>query len=201
MFANNRRYKMSTFKQMVENYEKEYEKFVAMGLSENDALALVTKHIRDGKKPQIDAPENKKCKYACEEQPKKEESKKVDLKKEETPKEVVKHSFDNWFDSWFEINYDNWYDKFFKEFNKSLNNFWNPITTPNEEKKEEQPKAIQPKAEPREENKEVADIKSELNKLIKSGDKVKVISDKPNHIEYEVNKPNGSYYKYCYKIF
>ena len=198
---------MSTFKQLVEGYEKEYDRYIEAGLTESEALDLVTKHIRDGKKP---------VSYKKEElnpEPKKEECKCKKSYKDPFVKE--------WYDDTFNylFNYDKYLDNLRETFWKSMSNsealkelkeaFLKE--TKKEEKKPEQPepeqKKVEPKVEPKPESKEVVpskesnDLKILKEQCAKNGDKINVISDKPNHVEYEINKPNGTYYKYCFKQY
>jgi len=188
---------MSTFKQLVEDYEKEYDSYVKFGLSDEDALALVTKHIREGKKAFIkDIKEEPKqeepSKAESKEEPKKEEPKKPVEKKEE-PKCACK-KYDDWFNDFNKLfNYDNF-------VSKMQDNFWNSFF---KEEKKAEPKPEPKKEEPKKEPTEKSVIEKQLNQLVagNDGSKITIISNKPNHIEYEVQKPGGGYYKYCYKEF
>ena len=201
---------MSSFKQLVEDYEKEYDRYVAAGLTEDEALDLVTKHIRQGKKPVQEKVETEQPKQETPRQDVKVEKKQPE-KKVETWNDVyndLKKKFDTSNLYSFDKYFDKYMDKVFEGINKDyFTNFFNQFKTEEPKKecccKKEPEKKVAPKPEPREESKEVALANPEQKKLadlIKSGENVNVISNKPNHIEYEINKPD-SYYKYTYKSF
>lgn len=171
---------MSTFKQIVNDYEKEYDGYVKIGLTEEEALELVTKHIRQGKKPlTISTPQTEKITVST---PQLEKEKKC------CEKEIGCKSIDEFLKDCF--NFDKFQDSFFNYEDKFKKLFTN----------------LNEKPAPKNDNKQLINKESDkfnalVKECVKNGDKLNVIANKPNHLEYELNKSDGSYYKYCFKQF
>lgn len=165
-------------------YEEEFEKYKKMGIPENLALELVMSHIEKGKKPE-------KC------EPKKEE--RVQLNNvpvlEKNTKDIQKQEKElrDKYLALYGVPFSPFNLDTFNELDKLTKEFFFDDLKENKKVAEKQEKNNVKL--PATFSKELKEL---LNGELEKGDNLKVISDKPNHIEYEIRNPNG-YYKYCEK--